>query len=673
MSTTKNNPLLVSSGLPHDAPAFDKIKDAHYLPAFEVAIADYVSKAMAVANDTAAPTFENTIYAMELSEVLLNKVSSVFFAISASDMTDARKDIMEKVIPMLQDANNTIYQNATLFARVEAVSNDPTLDTEQKRLADDYVKGFVEAGIKLTKRQMKAIADINAELATISTDFGQNLLKQFKTNALIVDTAEELAGLDKGTIKQLAKAAEDAGHKGKYLIKPSNSTTHPFLESLENRYTRQRLYEISAQRGGENEDLAARALKLRQKKAKLLGYSTWTEKQLKPQTAGSADRVFELVSQMAPGLRAKTDELADEMTKLLRADGYTAGKIQPWDWHYYAAKLQQQRGLMDSDELKPYFEFNNVLEKGVFYTMETLYGIKIVEREDIPVYHPDVKAYEIIDGDGRSIAIFYGDFYTRDGKRGGAWKTSYCQQFLENWDTPVVVNVCNIVKAEDGEPTLIDLREAQTLFHEFGHALHEIFSRTRYASNSGTRVPRDYVEFPSTYQEDWAQHPDVLKNYAIHVETGEVLSPEKVEKLLESLNFTQAFDTFEYLAATVLDLELHSTKNITTSWEKFERRALKKHGLDSAYVLPRYRVGYFSHIFAGGYSASYYAYMWSEILAADAFAYTQEMGGLTAAAGKAYRDGILALGNSVDPIEAYEAYRGQAPTADALLKRRGLK
>lgn len=672
MTDRKLNPLLVNSGLPHDAPNFDIIEDAHFLPAFKAAIADYVGKATAVADSTDTPNFTNTIYALELSEVLLNKVSSVFFALSGSDMTDARRAIMDDVLPMLQDANNAVYQNAKLFARVEKVANDPTLDVEQKRLADDYVKGFVEAGIRLTKRQMNTIAKIDAELATLSSKFGQELLKQFDTSALIVNTAEELAGLDAGTIKQLSEAAEKAGHKGKYLVKPSNSTTHPFLESVENRETRQRLYEISINRGEATTNaMGKKILKLRQKKAKLLGFDTWADKQLEPQTAGKVDTVFDFIGQMAPDLKAKTDALAAEMQAIMNAEG-VSGKLKPWDWHFYAAKLQQQRGCMDSDALKPYFEFNNVLEKGVFYTMETLYGIKIVERDDIPVYHSDVRAYEIIDTDGRSIAIFYGDFFTRPGKRGGAWKTTYAQQFLENWDTPVVVNVCNIVKADDGEPTLIDLREAQTLFHEFGHALHEIFSRTRYASNSGTRVPRDYVEFPSTYQEDWAQHPDVLKNYAIHHETGEVLSPEMVEKLLESLNFTQAFDTFEYLAATVVDMELHRTKNISTTMDKFERKALKKHGLDSDYILPRYRAGYFSHIFAGGYSATYYAYIWSEILAADAFAYTQELGGLTAAAGKAYRDGILALGNSVDPTEAYKAYRGKAPTADALLKRRGL-
>lgn len=669
--THNTNPLLNPTGLPHDAPDFAKIEDTHFLPAFDVAIADYAAKVAAIADDPAPPTFENTLHALELAEVLLNKVSTVFFALTGSDMTDPRQTIKDAVLPLLQDATNTTYQNAKLFARVEAVAADGTLTTEQKRLADDYVKGFVDAGIRLTKRQMKAIANINAELATLSNKFGQELLKQYDTAALVVDTAEELAGLDANTVKQLEKAADKAGHKGKYLIKPSNATAHPFLETLENRTVRQRLYEASANRGAETMPLAKRILKLRQKKAKLLGYNTWADKQLAPQTAQSVDRVAAFVAQMAPALKTKTEALAAEMTALLRADGVN-DTLKPWDWHYYAQKLQQQQGSIDAEALKPYFLFENVLEKGVFYTMETLYGIKIVERPDLPVYHVDVKAYEIIDGDGTSIAIFYGDFFARNGKRGGAWKTNYAQQFRLNGQNPVVVNVCNIQKAENGEPTLIDLREAQTLFHEFGHALHEIFSRTGYASNAGTAVPTDYVEFPSTYQEDWAHHADVLKNYALHYQTGEVLSADKVAALLKSLNFSQAFDTFEYLAATVLDLELHLTKNVSASAEKFERRALKKHGLDSAYILPRYRVGYFSHIFAGGYSASYYAYIWSEIFAADAFAFTQELGGLTADAGKRYREGILALGSSVDPVEAYRAYRGKEPTAEALLRRRGL-
>ena len=672
MKTNTQNPLLVSSGLPHDAPDFSKIEDRHFLPAYKVAIADYLEKAAAVANQTAPPTFENTIYALELARCLLGKVSAVFFSLSGSDMTDERQAIKDEVLPLLQNANSTVYQNPRLFVRVEAVAERDDLDTEQARLVDDYIKGFVNAGIRLSPRQMKAIADINSELSNLGSKFSQALLKQYETDAVVVDSADELAGLDDSTIRQLAKAAGEAGHKGKYLIKPSNATGHPLLVSLENRALRERLYKASTQRGdSKTHKLAQRILELRQKKAKLLGYSNWAEKQLDAQTAGSADKVFDLVAQMAPTLKAKTDALAAEMTPLLQADG-CEGDLKPWDWHYYAAKLQQQQGSLDPQTLKPYFVFDNVLEKGVFYAMETLYGIKVTQRDDIPVYHEDVRAYEITDTDGASLAIFYGDFFMRAGKRGGAWKTNYVPQFLANGQRPVVVNVCSISKAEEGSPTFISLREAQTLFHEFGHALHEIFSRTRYASNAGTAVPRDYVEFPSTYQEDWAHHQDVLANYAFHHQTGEPLSPELVDELVKTMNFSQAFDTFEYLAATVLDMELHMAENAPTSWDEFEQQALEKHGLDSDFIAPRYRAGYFNHIFAGGYSASYYAYIWSEVLAADAFDYTQETGGLTAETGQRYREMILSLGNSVDPTEAYRAYRGTAPVATALLKRRGI-
>ena len=672
MNTNTQNPLLANSGLTHDAPDFDKIKDRHFLPAFKAAIADYLEKATAVADTPEKPTFENTIYALELADVLLSQVSAVFFALSGSDMTDARQAIMDEVLPLLQDASSAVYQNARLFARVEAVAASGGLDTEQERLVDDYIRNFVDAGIRLSQQQMKTIASINAELSSLGSKFGQALLKQYDTDAVVVETAAQLAGLDAGTVKQLAKAAQDAGHKGKYLIKPSNATCHPLLASLENRDLRERLYKASTQRGDSHTlELARRTLELRQQKAKLLGYSNWAEKQLSRQTAGSPDRVFDLVEQMAPALKAKTDALAAEMTPLLRVDG-EQGTLKPWDWHYYAAKLQQQQGSLDPQTLKPYFEFERVLEKGVFYTMQTLYGIKITQRDDLPVYHPDVRAYEITDGGGTSLAIFYGDFFSRPGKRGGAWKTNYTQQFLANGQRPVVVNVCNITKAEEGSPTFITLSEAHTLLHELGHALHEIFSRTRYASNAGTAVPRDYVEFPSTVHEDWAQHPDVLANYAFHHETGEPLSPALVAELVKSLNFSQAFGTFEYLAATVLDMELHMAQSPPASWGGFEPQALAKHGLDSDFVAPRYRAGYFSHIFAGGYSASYYAYMWSEVLAADAFEYAQESGGLKAETGKRYREMILALGNSVDPTEAYRAYRGKDPAAAALLKRRGI-
>ena len=669
---TNQNPLLIPSGLTHNAPAFGHIKDEHFLPAFDVAIADYAAKAAAIAEDTAPPTFENTLYALEEAQVMLNNVASIFFALSGSDMTDARQGIMDAVLPKLQEVNNGVFQNASLFARVEAVAALPCLDTEQKRLADDYIKGFVQAGIRLSEEEMQKVADINAELATLSSKFSQEGLKQMDADALVVDTAKDLAGLGDDTLKQLAKDAEDAGQKGKYLIKPAHATAHPFLAKLENRATRERLYKASIARGqGESQQLAKRMLELRGQKAKLLGYANWAEKQLVEQTAKSVDNVFGFVAQMAPQLKTKTDNLAAEMAALMKLDGHE-GDLKPWDWHYYAKKLQQQQSALDADDLKPYFLFENVLERGVFFTMEKLYGIRIHKRPDLPVYHKDVMAYEVFDANGSSLAIFYGDFFARPGKRGGAWKTDYVKQFLANGQRPVVVNVCNITKADGGDSTFITLSEAQTLFHEFGHALHEIFSRTRYSSNSGTSVPTDYVEFPSTYHEDWAHHPDVLQNYAHHNETGEVLPQKMVQQLLENLNFSQAFITFEYLAAAVLDLELHTSEAVPSSLDDFEQTALKRHGLDSAYIYPRYRAGYFSHIFAGGYSAGYYAYIWSEILAADAYAYTQEQGGLSAKAGMAYRDGILALGDSIDPTQAYEAYRGQPANADALLKRRGL-
>ena len=672
MTVHTGNPLLDDSGLSFNAPDPDQIKDAHFPPAFKHACQGYLEGAQGVAENPAPPNFLNTIDALEEARAKLNHVEAVTFALFSINMTDARQTIQQNVLTMLAEADGKVFQNAELFKRVQAVAaQGDTLSTEEKRLTDDYMRAFHDNGIHLSKAQQEKLTAIKAQIATLGSQFGQEVLQQDDEAALVVDTAAELAGLDMATINQLYQAATLAGHPGKFLIKPCNATIHPLLASLANPKTRKRLFDASVGRGANTHPIAQKMLRLRQELAQMLGYPNFAEMKLTTQTAGNTDRVFALFEQMIPTLKNKTDALASQMEDLKRADG-DSSPFKPWDWHFYAAQLQRQQGGVDADAIKPYFEFEKVLWDGVFRTARMLYGINVKPRPDLPTPHPDVRAYDIQDSNGTRLAVFYGDYFARKGKRGGAWKSTFTVQFQIIGQFPVILNACNIAKAPDGYPTLLTLDEVKTLFHEFGHALHELFSRTLYASNAGTNVPRDFVEFPSTFNEGLAHHPNVLQNYAFHHQTGEPLPPELLAKVLEQKNFNQAFDTFEYLAAAVLDLELHMAEEIPASFEAFQRQVLEKHGLDSDYILPRYLVGYFLHLFMHAYAAGYFSYLWSELLAEDALAFIKEQGGLTRENGQRLRDMILALGNSVDPLKAYEAYRGQKPSPTHLLKQRGI-
>ena len=674
------NPLFQASTLQYQAPDFSVIKDEHFQPALEQGIKEQYQEILAIANNPAAPTFDNTIVAMEKSGALLNRASSVFYNLAGSNSNPTLRKIQGEMAPKMAAHSDNINLNPALFARIEAIYNDRNnlgLTPEAVRLVEVYHQRFIMAGAKLTDEQKVKIRALNEEQSTLTNEFSQRLLRLTKEIAIVVDNKEQLAGLSDSEITSAANDAKAAGHEGKYLINITNTTRQPILASLENRELRQRIWEASANRGltGENEtaSLVSRLAQLRAERAALLGYENWASYRLAPQMAKTPEAVYSMFGSMVPAVVANTEKEAADIQAMINKTG---GKFElaPWDWEFYAEKVRQEKYALDANSIRPYFEFNRVLEDGVFYTLKELYGVTLKPRPDLPVYHPDVKAYEMFDADGSSMAIFYADYFAREGKRGGAWMSSFVgQSFLEG-TKPVVVNVMNIKKAPDGQPTFVSYNEVTTMFHEMGHGTHGMFSKVTYPSLSGTSVSRDFVEFPSTFEEDWAAHPKVLANYAKHYETGKPIPDELLQKLLKSGSFNQGFDTLEYMAAALVDMEWHSLspdaplQDVAT----FEANALKKHGLNITAVPPRYKSTYFAHAFPGGYSASYYAYMWSEILAADAFAYVQTQGGLNREIGMKYRKTIREVGNSIAPMEAYKNFRGQEPTTEGLLNRRGL-
>ncbi|MGL4612904.1 MAG: M3 family metallopeptidase [Shewanella sp.] len=680
VTTQISNPLLAPSTLQYQAPNFSLIKDEHFKPALEQGITENYQEILAIANNPAAPTFDNTIVAMEKSGALLTRASSVFYNLVGSTSNAELLKIQGEMAPKMAQHSDNINLNPALFARIDAIYNNRTnlgLTPEQQRLVEVYHQRFILAGAKLTDEQKIHIRALNEEQSKLINEFSQRLLRLTKEIAIVVDSKSELAGLTESEITSAANDAKAAGHEGKYLINITNTTRQPVLASLENRELRQRIWEASANRGltGENEtaSLVARLAQLRAERAALLGYENWASYRLAPQMAKTPEAVYSMFGSMVPAVVSNTEKEAADIQAMITKTG---GKFElaPWDWEFYAEKVRKEKFALDASSVRPYFEFNRVLEDGVFYTLKELYGVTLKPRPDLPVYHPDVKAYEMFDADGSSMAIFYADYFAREGKRGGAWMSSFVgQSFLEG-TKPVVVNVMNIKKAPEGEPTFVSYDQVTTMFHEMGHGTHGMFSKVTYPSLAGTAVSRDFVEFPSTFEEDWAAHPKVLANYAKHYETGAPIPEELLQKLLKSGSFNQGFDTLEYMAAALVDMEWHSLspdaplQDVAT----FEANALKKHGLNITAVPPRYKSTYFAHAFSGGYSASYYAYMWSEILAADAFAYVQTQGGLNREIGMKYRKNIREVGNSIAPMEAYKNFRGQEPTTEGLLNRRGL-
>ena len=676
-----SNPLMVKSTLQYEAPNFTEIKDEHFLPAFEEGMKQHMTEVLAIASNPEPATFDNTLVALEKSGELLTRVSRIFYNLAGSSSNPQRREIQSELAPKMAAHSDNINLNPQLFARIKSLynqRNDLGLDAESVRLIEVYYDRFVRAGAQLTEEQKTAIRALNEEHSKLTNQFSQNLLAETKKIAVIVDSKEELDGLSDSQITAAANAAKEAGHEGKYLLSITNTTRQPVLSQLSNRELRKRVWEASANRNqsGEtdNRPIVARLAQLRAERAKLLGYDNWASYGLESQMAKTPQAVFDMLGSMVPAVIANTNKEAAAIQEMIKQKGGDF-ELQPWDWEYYGEFVRQAKYDLDENEVKQYFEFDRVLKDGVFYTFNRLYGIRFEPRPDLPTYHPDVKAYEVFDADGSSLAIFYADYFAREGKRGGAWMSSFVGQSKLLGQKPVVVNVMNIPKAPEGEPTLVSYDNVTTMFHELGHGLHGMFSDVNYPTLAGTSVSRDFVEFPSTFEEDWAAHPDVIANYAKHYKTGEPIPAELLDKVMKSRSFNQGFDTLEYMSAALLDMEWHSLSadEPLQDVNEFEAAALKKHGVNLAAVPPRYKSAFFSHSMGGGYSAGYYAYMWSEILAADAFAYVQQQGGLTLENGQSYRKNILSVGNSRLPMESYKAFRGQEPTTDALLIRRGLK
>lgn len=676
------NPLFSPSTLPYETPDFEAIKPEHYRPAFEKGMKRELEEMEAIASNPEPPTFENTIVAMEKSGELLGRTASVFYNLTSAHTNEQIQEIQAEMAPKLAAHSDDILLNADLFARVKTLyeqREELDLDEAQLKLLEDTYRDFVRAGAKLTEAQKQRMREINEEISSLTTKFRDNLLALNKERAVVVDNVEELDGLSEDRIAAAKEAAEQNGHEGKYMLTITNTTRVPVLMSLNNRDLRERVWKASANRGvGEdggidNRPIILELVKLRAEKAELLGYENYAAYKLDPQTAKTPENALEMLTDLIPPVIENTKQEKAAIKKMMGKDGIE-GEVQPWDWNYYAEKVRQAEYNIDQSKVRPYFELDRVLKDGVFFTMNKLFGISFEERHDLPVYHPDVRVFNVYDADGSQIGLFYADYFERDSKRGGAWMNNFVGQSLLLDKKPVIVNVLNIPKPAEGEPALISFDNVTTLFHEMGHAVHGLFSDVKYPSQSGTSVPRDFVEFPSTFEEDWAIQPEVLKNYATHYETGEQIPQELLDKVIAARNFNQGFDTQEYLAATMLDLEWHmlSSEEIPEDVMTFEKNALAKYDLDMQAVYPRYRSPYFAHIFAGGYAANYYAYIWSEVLAADAFAFMQENGGLEQANGARYRKYILSRGGSEEAMKLYEAYRGQEPEVMHLLERRGL-
>ncbi len=677
-----DNPFAQPSELSLYYPPFDAISNEDYEPAFEAGMAQHLVEIDAIVAQDAAPSFDNTIVKLELAGQLLNRVSRVFFALSGAHTNDQIQALQQKIAPQLAAHDDAIVLNADLFARIQALFADRAelgLTPEATRLIEQYHTDFVRAGAALSSEDKSRLKEINGELASLQTKFSQNVLNEVNAMALVVYSREELTGLDAALIDAAAKEAVSRDLAGKYVIPLLNTSGQPALSSLQNRAVRERLYQASVARGtrgGEfdNTQTLSSVLKLRAERAQLLGYATHADYVLEDATAQTTQAVNERLATLAPPAAANARREARDLQAMVEASGDDFD-LAAWDWQYYSEKLRQERYAFDESQLRPYFELDNVLQRGVFFAAGELYGLRFSERFDLPVYHEDVRVFDVMEEDGSQLGIFIGDFYARPSKRGGAWMNAYVPQSRLLQTQPVVANHLNITKPAEGVATLLSFDEVTTLFHEFGHALHGLFSDVDYPSFSGTRVPRDFVEYPSQVNEMWATWPSVLANYAVHFETGEAMPQELLDKVLAAQKFNQGFATTEYLAASLLDQALHqlTPETVPDAGEivQFEADALAAAGVDLAEVPPRYRSAYFSHIM-GGYSAGYYSYIWSEVLDADSVEWFKENGGLERRNGDHFRATLLSRGGSKEAMSLFRDFRGRDADVTPLLNRRGL-
>lgn len=676
------NPFFETSLLPYEAPRFDVITDQHYRPAFDEAVRIKREEIAAIIANAAAPDFDNTVLALENSGRMLSRVTAVFFAMTAAHTNDYLQTLDEAFSAELAELADDIYLNEPLFVRVDAVyqtRHSLRLDAESLRLVETLWQRFMLAGARLGHEQKAQLKALNKEAAQLTSQFNNRLLAANKAGALVVDDVAQLAGLSEEEIAAAAEAARARGLEGRWVLPLLNTTQQPALAALENRATRETLFNAAwerAQRGDDNDTraLVLRLVELRAQQAKLLGFNDYASWKIADQMAKTPQAAQRFMRNIAPAARARAEREREDIQQVIDRLGEDFS-VRAWDWNYYAGQVRREKYALDENDIKPYFELDNVLTRGVFWAASSLFGIRFVERFDIPRYHDDVRTWEIFDKDGRGLALFYGDFFARESKSGGAWMGNFVEQSTLTGNEPVIYNVCNYPKPAPGKPALISWDDVITLFHEFGHTLHGLFANTRYASLSGTNTPRDFVEFPSQINEHWASHPEVFTRYARHYQTDAPMPEALREKLFRSAQFNKGYDMTELLAAALLDLNWHSInagqsiKDVT--W--FETASLARENLLLEAVPPRYRSSYFAHIFGGGYAAGYYAYLWTQMLADDGYQWFVEQGGLNMENGQRFRDAILSRGNTSDLEALYRDWRGHDPKIEPMLKNRGLR
>lgn len=676
----ESNPFSQASTLPFQAPPFDKIKNEDYEPALREGIKQQLKEIEAIADNTAAPTFENTFVALETSGALLRRVNNAFNAVTGANTNDTLQQLQETIAPELSAVHDEMYLNDQLFKRVETIYNNRSnlkLDKESNRLVEYYYQQFVLAGAKLSAADKEQMKNLNAEEATLTAKFINQLVNAAKAGALRVEDSAALTGLSQPDKEAFAQDAAAKNRNG-WLIPLQNTTQQPVLQSLSNRNTREQLFNASwmrAERSDSNDTRAGiiRIAAIRAQKAKLMDFENYAAWKLQDQMAQTPQAVNKFLNALVPAVTGKAKQEAADIQALI--DAQNGGfQLQPYDWEFYAEQVRKAKYDLDESEIKPYFELNTVLEKGVFYAANQLYGLTFKERHDIPVYQPDVRVFEVFDKDGTSLALFYCDYFKRDNKSGGAWMSNLVDQSFLLKTKPVIYNVCNFTKPAPGQPALISFDDVTTMFHEFGHALHGMFAHQNYPSLSGTNVARDYVEFPSQFNEHWALDAKVLNNYALHYKTGQPIPQQLVDKIRKASSFNQGYALTEAIAAAALDMQWHTLPADTaiTDADAFEKNALHVTGLDLPQVAPRYRSSYFLHIWGNGYAAGYYAYQWTKMLEEDAYSWFTENGGLTRANGQRFRDMILSCGNTEDYNKMFKDFRGHEPDIKAMEKELGL-
>ncbi len=675
------NPFYAPSTLPFEAPPFDKIKDSDYQPAIEAGMAQQKKEMQDIANNPAAPTFENTFIPMEKSGQLLQRSATTFFAVSSADTNATLQKIRSAIAPQLAAHSDAIHLDPKLFQRVATIYKERQslkLDPESLRLVEVTYDQFVHAGANLSDADKVQLKKLNEQIASLSTEFSNKLLAATKAGAYVTPDKAALAGFSDAQIAAAAEAAKGRKVDG-YVIPLQNTTQQPDLVNLSNRSTRQGLFENSwnrAEKGDANDtrEIISKIAQLRAQKAKLLGYPSFAAWKLEDQMAKTPETALNFMAQLVPPSTAKAAVEAKDIQDVI--DAQKGGfKLQPWDWEFYAEQVRKAKYDIDESQVKPYFELNNVLLNGVFYAANQLYGITFKERHDIPVYADGVRVFEVFDSNGSSMALFYCDYFKRDNKNGGAWMNSLVEQSKLMGTKPVVTNVGNFAPPAPGEPALLTADDVNTMFHEFGHALHGMFSNTEYPSLSGTSTARDFVEFPSQFNEHWATYPSVFQHYAKHYKTGAPMPADLLEKIEKSKTFNKGYDTTELLAAAELDMQWHALPADAPlqNPDAFETEALQRTHLLISYVPPRYRSSYFSHIWGSGYSAGYYAYLWTQMLDDDAYQWFVEHGGLTRGNGDRFRQMVLSRGNTEDLAKMYAAWRGKAPSIEPMLKYHGLE